>query len=159
MFAFNNYRSFFVKRAVPMTLKRKLFHSSVTSAFLYASATWSATKKQYESVAVAQRRLERAMLGITLLDRRTNTRVRLVTKLRDVQEQCISRKWLWCKRTADMEDWRWAKLVTEWVPLSRTRGGGRPRTRWRDSLRKEAGPAFLRLARQNTKKNWLRKSL
>ena len=93
MFAFNNYRSFFVKRAVPMTLKRKLFHSSVTPAFLYASDNWSATKRQYDSVAVAPGSLERAMLGITLVDRRTNYRVRLVTRLRDVQEQCILSKW------------------------------------------------------------------
>lgn len=53
-----------------------------------------------------------------------NFRVRLVTLLRDVQEQCILIKWSWCKRTTDIEDWRWAKQVTERVLLSGTRRRG-----------------------------------
>ena len=107
------------------------------------------------SIAVAQRRLERAMLGITILDRRTNEWVRLRTQLKDLVLQCDLRKWCWVKRISGLSDFRWAKKVIVWNPREDwKRGVGRPRIRWTDDFKKTVGTEFLQLARAATLSDW-----
>ena len=90
--AFMNNRAFYVNRSVEMKLKRKLFNQTVVPAALYASETWATTKEAAKRLGVEQRRMERMMVGVSLLDRRTNEWLRGVTKVTDLEEGARRRK-------------------------------------------------------------------
>ena len=113
---------------------------------LYGCETWALNCAQREKLSVSQRRMERSMLGISLLDRWTNDRVRAETGLRDVLGVAGERKWIWCGRLAALPYRRWSRLMTEWNPRGPKRRPGRPVVRWRDPIVKEAGPNFFSAA-------------
>jgi hypothetical protein len=98
--------------------------------------------------------MERIMVGISLRDRKTNDWLRRTTKLTDVVESYKRRKWRWASKIAQMDNDRWAKLVTEWRPWMGKRGRGRPRRRWRDDIVQVAGVNWLAAA--SDKPRWRR---
>ena len=53
----------------------------------------------------------------------------------------------WPVHIARLSDNRWTITTTEWTPRDWTRKQGRPKTRWRDDLTKQLGPAWSRLAK------------
>ena len=113
--------------------KRKLFDSCVLPALLYGAETWVFTDTQLKRLAVAQRRMERRMINVTLLDRVSNERLRQITKVKDVVEEAKKKKGNWMKKIEEMAASRWARRLTEWQPREDAhRGRGRPRRRWRD---------------------------
>lgn len=61
---------------IPQCLKTKVYDSCVLPAMTYAAETWTMTRGIAEQLHVAQRAMERSMLGISLRDRVRNTRIR-----------------------------------------------------------------------------------
>ena len=145
-FTFNRYRSLFAARKVPMPLKKRLFEGAVLPALIYASETWTLSKRLENRLAVAQRRWKRSMLGCSLLDRRTNEWVRDQTGLVDAVRVCGERRWRWAARIASQDPGRWTRAVLEVHPRGPKRRRGRPAMRWRDDFVKTVGPEFLRKA-------------
>ena len=143
---FFKYKQFFASKSVAMSLKRKLFNQCVLPSMLYGAETWALTKKSEEKLAVAQRRMERFMTGISLRDRKTNEWLRGVTKVDDAVQSARERKWRWARKVALMDGSRWARAVTEWQPRIGKRARGRPKTRWRDAIVKAAGINWIRRA-------------
>ena len=99
----------------------------------YAAETWALKKEHRHALAVAQRRMERAMVGVSLMDRRTNEWLRGVTTVNDVRVEAAKRKKAWVEKLARMENERWAKTVFEWTPTPFHRHAG-ARKRWRDEF-------------------------
>ena len=153
-FAFHRYRTLFAARNVPMDIKKRLFDGAVIPALVYASETWSLTRRLENKLAVAQRRWERIMLGITILDHRTGAWMRSRTKLADVVRCVRERKWRWASRIASLESTRLTRAVLEWHPRGPARGRGRPAVRWRDDLVEACGTGFL--AKATDKNEWKR---
>ena len=60
-------------------------------------------------------------------------------------------KWCWAGHVARMQDNRWTKRVTEWIPLGCKRDRARPKIRWADEIRKHAGPMWTQEARDRPK--------
>ena len=137
-----------------MPIKKRLFEGAIIPALAYASETWSLTHRLENKLAVAQRKWERVMLGISLLDRRTGGWIRDRTGLVDIVRLCRERKWMWASRIASMSGERWARTVAEWHPRGPKRTQGRPSVRWRDDFVKACGATFLRTAKD--KKEWKR---
>ena len=153
-FSFSRYRSLFASRTCPMFIKKRLFEGAILPDLTYGSETWALTRRLENRIAVAQRRWERVMLGVSLLDRRRNDWVRDKAGLRDAVRICRERKWSWASRVAGMESCRWTRAVLEWHPRGPTRKKGRPEVRWSDTFVKAIGPGFLTLAED--KKEWKR---
>ena len=147
--AFSKYSEFFRKRGCPMVLKKRLFDGVVLPAFLYGAETWYLCKRDKQILSVAQRKLERKMLGITVLDHIRNEHLRSITKLKDVVREAEKRKWMWAERLSNFSHERWSLRILEWTPQGR-RNRGRPLKRWRDDFVNAAGPQFLQLARDRT---------
>jgi len=103
-------------RSVPFRLKKKVFDSCVSPALLYSAETWTLRGSDRERMAVTQRRMERKMIGITLLDKWTNERVREKTKVKDWNKMANGKKIEWAKKIAHMDPMRPAKLTTDWIP-------------------------------------------
>lgn len=144
--AFLRYEEIFCCRKIDMKAKRKLYHSCVLPALLYGAETWSLKTTDYDKLATTQRKMERRMVGTTLLDRKTNDWMRGVTKLIDVRREAVVRKWKWAKKIAMMATERWARTLTEWQPLNKKRPQGRPRIRWRDDFRQHFGERWMPVA-------------
>uniref|UniRef100_A0A914XBD6 Endonuclease-reverse transcriptase n=1 Tax=Plectus sambesii TaxID=2011161 RepID=A0A914XBD6_9BILA len=99
----------YTSKQTPMSLKRKLFNSCVLPAMLYGAETWLLTKREENRLAVAQRRMERIMAGISLREQKTNDWFRKLTRLSDVVRLYWQRKWRWAQRIARMDEDRWGE--------------------------------------------------
>jgi len=151
---FYTHRSFLTCSNVQMELKRKLFNMCVLPAFLYGAESWALRQKERKILAVAQRKMERRMADVSLLDRKTNEWLRNVTKLRDVVVESASRKWKWARKISSFPIERWSRRVAEWNIFHR-RDPGRPRRRWRDELVQAYGPNWMNAASdQNNMQQW-----
>ena len=65
-----------LKSKMPICLKRKIYNQCVIPAMTYGCETWKMTKKAKNLLRVAQRDMERAILGITLRDSKRSTWIR-----------------------------------------------------------------------------------
>ena len=61
---------------MPLCLKKKIFDTVVLLAMTYGAETWSMTQQLRKKLEVAQRSMERAMLGITRREKIRNEVVR-----------------------------------------------------------------------------------
>lgn len=139
---------------IPLYLKAKVFEQCVMPVLTYGTETMTLTQKSAEKFRVAQRGMERAMLGITLRDRKTNEWIRDKTKVKDVMAIIARKKWTWAGHIARMHESRWTRRVLEWRPRADKRGRGRPPQRWTDDIRRHGGRDWMRRAkdRQDWKK-------
>lgn len=144
--AFGKYRDI-MKSKMAMCLKRKIYNQCVQAAITYGCQTWALTQRMEERLRVTQRSMERAMIGITRRDKKTNVWIRQQTGLQDIVARVKELKWQWAGHIARLTDNRWTKLVTEWIPPNGKRKRARPKTRWEDEIRKSAGVTWMRMAR------------
>lgn len=134
--AFGNLRHVF-KADLPICLKRKVFNQCVLPVLTYGAETLTLTKKIVKKIKVAQRAMERSMLGLTLRDHITNIELRRRIKLVDAVERIAILKWNWAGHIARIQDNRWTKRIIEWRPRQDAyRNRGRPPTRWSDDIRR-----------------------
>ncbi|CAD6191776.1 unnamed protein product [Caenorhabditis auriculariae] len=99
-------------------------------------------------LATAQRKMMRRMLGVTLMDRRSNSWLHERLKMRDARMVATRRKWFFAKKIVTGEE-TWAKKIVEWRPWEKKRSVGRPRARWRDDFRSVLGENWSTVARNN----------
>ena len=65
-----------LKSKMPICLKRKICNRFVIATMTYGCETWKLTKQTKSLFRIAQRAMEKAMLGITLRDRERSTWIR-----------------------------------------------------------------------------------
>ena len=136
------------RRKTRQEIKRKIMNTYILPVVTYGAETWSTSDLQMEKIAIAQRKMERQMLGITvtLLDRKTNEWIRDKTRVEDVSQRIRLSKLRWAGHVARLNDNRWTARSTAWQPRLFTRKRGRPRIRWRDDIVSNFGPAWHRVA-------------
>ena len=110
----------------------------------YGCETWNLTASQENKLQVAQRAMERKILGVTWQDRKSNSWLRERTKIRDIMFTVKNSKWRWAGHVCRQEAERWTRKTTEWRPWYGKRARGRPKTRWRDDIDKELGKVSWR---------------
>ncbi|CAG9088762.1 unnamed protein product [Plutella xylostella] len=143
--AFGKLRHIFTEN-IPQYLKTKVFNHCVLPVMTYGAETWCFTKGLIHKLRVAQRAMERAMLGVSLRDRIRNEEIRRRTKVTDIAKRISTLKWQWAGHVARRADDRWSRKVLEWRPRVGKRRVGRPPTRWSDDLRKVAGSRWMQMA-------------
>lgn len=141
-----------LRSQIPQCLKTKVFNQCVLPILTYGAETWTLTKANMHKIKVAQRAMERAMLGISLVDRVPNVEIRRKTRVDDVGSRITRLKWRWAGHLVRRDDGRWTGAVTEWWPRTGKRGIGRPPARWSDDIVKVAGRHWTRLAQD--RKRW-----
>lgn len=144
--AFGKLEDIFRDRKMPQCLKTKLFNQCVLPTMTYGAEAWTLTKETVHKMRVAQRAMERAMLGISLLDRVRNTEIRRRTKVVDIGDRIAKLKWRWAGHLARFGDGRWCKALTEWWPMESTRSRGRPLARWVDDIEAIEGKTWMKTA-------------
>ena len=130
-----------------MEIKRKVFNEYILPVMTYGSETWALQNSMMAMLAVAQRKMERIMLGIRLLDMKRNSWIRSQTGVTDISDYIRSAKHRWAGHVARLQDNRWTIRVSEWTPREWTRKPGHPKTRWRDEMKKHLGSTWTRMAK------------
>ncbi|KAE9415081.1 hypothetical protein Angca_003558, partial [Angiostrongylus cantonensis] len=115
-----------VKRTKNTRLRAHLFDSTVFSALTYASETWL--------------QLEKTILGVSrfILVRHgiRNSDLRQRSKIKDAVLHAKQSKIWWAGHVMCMNDNRWTRAVSDWIPRDVKRTPGRPPTRWSEFLTK-----------------------
>ena len=140
---------------MPVCLKKKVYNTCVLPAMTYGAEVWTLTGKMANSLAVAQRKMERRIIGITYRDRKTNLWVRSQTNVEDILRSAKEKKWRWAGHVSRMRDNRWTIRMTEWTPRNGKRSRGRPNRRWRDELDKYWKTTTWGREAQN-RNNWIK---
>ncbi|CAH0731533.1 unnamed protein product, partial [Brenthis ino] len=135
-----------LESSIPQSLKTRAFNQCVLPVMTYGAETWTLTVGLVHKFKVAQRAMERAMLGVSLADRIRNEVIRQRTKVTDIARRISSLKWKWAGHVARRTDGRWSRSVLEWRPRLGQRSVGRPAARWTDDLRKVAGSGWMQAA-------------
>ncbi|CAH2235547.1 jg23974 [Pararge aegeria aegeria] len=78
---------------IPQCLKTKVFDQCVLPVMTYGAETWTLTARLIHKLQVAQRAMERAMLGISLRDKIRNEVIRQRTKVTDITFLVSILKW------------------------------------------------------------------
>ena len=95
-----------------MKIKRKVHTEYVLPVLVYGSETWTLKKAHMELLSVAQRKMERTMLGITLRDHKRNTWIRHQTGVNDIIYVIKKIIHGWAGHIARFNDNRWTKIMT-----------------------------------------------
>lgn len=147
-----------LKSNIPTCLKKKVFNQCVLPVLTYGAETLTLTKKTVNKIRVAQRAMERSMLGVSLRDRVPNTRLRQMSGVTDAIERITMLKWNWAGHIARMTDGRWTRKILEWRPRQDAfRHRGRPPTRWADDIRR-IETNWMNAARDRRRWNGLREA-
>lgn len=91
---------------IPISLKRKTFNQCVLPVLTYDAETLTLTKISIKKLQTTQRKMERAMIGLTLRDRIRNEEIRRRTGFRDIIERIARLKWKWTGHIARLRDGR-----------------------------------------------------
>ncbi|XP_045460954.1 uncharacterized protein LOC123671253 [Harmonia axyridis] len=124
------------KSNLPVCLKRRVFDQCILPVMTYGAETLTLTVTSAKKLRVAQRKMERSMLGVSLRDHVKNEDLRVRTGVTDVIYQIARLKWNWAGHVARMVDGRWTKRLLEWRPRADKRSRGRPPTRWTDDIKR-----------------------
>ena len=150
--AFSNFKDIINNRKTPMKIKRKIFNEFILPIMTYGCETWALTNRAKNSLSVAQRKMERMMLNITLRDRKENSWIRRQTGVIDIIASIKGSKHRWAGHIARINDNRWTKRMTDWTPRDWPRPRGRPALRWRDDLIQNIGHNWAQVAQD--RKRW-----
>lgn len=127
--AFGKVDNIMRSRKASTKIKRKIHDENILPVMTHRCETWALNKAMAETLAVAQRKMERIILNITLRDRMQNTWIRQETGVSDIVNAIRMAKHRWAGHIARLSDNRWTIRATEWTPRDWTRKQGRPRTR------------------------------
>ncbi|WKX96947.1 hypothetical protein Q1695_012975 [Nippostrongylus brasiliensis] len=131
---------------VTARLRAHLDDSTVLPALTYASESWALRKQDEHAICVAQRSIERRMLGVTRFiqarDGIRSSELRRQSKIRDAVAWAKLSKIRWAGHVMRFRDDRWTRAVTDWIPRDVGRTSGRPPLRWSDFFVKTLNGRF-----------------
>ena len=123
-------------KRMSMKLKRKIYTTVIRPALIYGAETWTTTNREEERLNVNEMHMLRWSCGVTRKDRVPNKNIQGSLKVAEVRKKIMERRLMWYGHVERREEDHYLKRVANMeIPGRRRRG--RPKTRWRDSIRKD----------------------
>lgn len=144
---FWNLKEIMKNKEINIEIKRKLYETVILPCLTYGCQCWSLRKSDECKLAICQRKMERSMLGIKQKDKINNHIIRKITKLTDIIKRIRILKWSWAGHICRMENTRWTKIITEWLPRDGKRSRGKQKKRWADIFVEKYGPTWMKKGR------------
>ncbi|EYB92604.1 hypothetical protein Y032_0192g1370 [Ancylostoma ceylanicum] len=110
------------------------------------------------TLEVTQRKMERRMLRLTILNRWSAERMRALTKLNDWTNEATKKKLQYAGIIRGMDDNEWVKLTTTWIPYDHVERRRHPCTRWRDEISRKIGRNWWSMTDEQFDKAMIRHS-
>ena len=121
-------------RKMPTHLKILIYKTAIRPALLYGNETWPLTGAQADKFSSCEMRMLRYCMGVSLEEHRRNEDITEEAKIMPIKDVMRKKRLQWfghvCRREED-ED---IKRVSEMV-MEGNRGRGRPKQRWKDTIR------------------------
>ncbi|KAE9420378.1 hypothetical protein Angca_009653, partial [Angiostrongylus cantonensis] len=125
------------KRTKNTRLRAHLFDPTVLPALTYASNIWSLRKQDERSLSVIKCAIERTMRGVfrftQVRDGIRSSDLRQRSKIEDAVLYAKQSKIRWA---GHVNDNRWTRAVSDWIPQDVKHTAGRPPTRWSEFFTK-----------------------
>ncbi|XGW34044.1 hypothetical protein V3C99_018086 [Haemonchus contortus] len=152
---FNKYRDVLTDKRIDAQIRARVLNTHVLLALVYGSETWSTIIKEERRLASAQKAMERAMCGVTLMHKIPARKIRRRTGVKDVTENIYDSKKRWAGHVAHLNYTRWTSRVTNWYPGEAKRlRGGRPPARWSDLFRGLFGQRWQQVEVARNRNEW-----
>lgn len=139
-----------MRASFPIYLKCEIFNQCAVPTRIYGCKTWKYTKAKENKLRSEQRVMGRAVLGITLRDRKMASWVREQSGVKGILVSVKGRKWNWVGQIA--------RKTIDGAGDGK-RGRGRQDRKWRDETEKNAGTTWQRLERSCDSWRMLREAL
>lgn len=101
---------------------------------------------------------ERAVLGITLKDRKRNDRIRQKLRVEDNVQMITKQAWNLTGHVAKMTEERWLKKFIQWIHQEGKRHRARSNQRWIDDIKIPVGSRWFYVAHDRETFRGLRKA-
>ena len=69
MFSIRKYKEILKNKDIPMNLKRQVSNQCILPTLTYGCQTWTLNKAIIKKMEICQRKIERKMLGMKLIDK------------------------------------------------------------------------------------------
>ena len=123
-------------KRMSVKLKRRIYTTVVRPALIYGAETWTTTKREEERLNVNKMRMLRWSCGVTGKDRVPNKNIRGTLKVAEVRKKIMERWLMWYGHVERREEDHYLKrLANMEIPGRRRRA--RPKTRWKDSIKRD----------------------
>lgn len=132
--------------SLPMSLKRKVYHSCIIMVLTYGTEKWRLTKRVQLKLKMTQQAIEKKMMGGTLRSEKRAEWVKEQTRVNDILVE-IKKKPVWAEYVMRRHDNHWPFRVTEWVLTECKHAMGLPQVGWADEIKKFAGITWPQLVR------------
>lgn len=123
-------------RRMPVKLKGLVYKSIIRPVLMYGSETWALTQKHVHTIQVAEMKMLRWMCGVTRLDKIRNEYVRGSLGVRDIADKIQESRLRWYGHVKRRPPNYVGNLALQ-LSVSGRRSRGRPRTRWKDVVRRD----------------------
>ena len=138
-------------REMGMRAKKGIFEAVGATTALYAAEGWNMRKEDGNRLDVMEMRCLRSMCGVTRWDRVRNEEVRRRTGvLRELSQRAEQKGLQWFGHMERMNDDRMTKKIMR-SEVGGRRQRGKPKTRWKDSIKKSLGKRGLSMDQGHVK--------
>ena len=123
------------KRGLTCKTKLKVYHAVVLPSLLYGSETWTVYSRHLQRLQSFHLRCLRQILKVKWQDRVSNTEILQRANSRSISSMLMEAQLRWSGHVARMPDYRLPKRVFFGELNSGSRSRGRPRLRYKDTLK------------------------
>ncbi|VDM57483.1 unnamed protein product [Angiostrongylus costaricensis] len=148
-----------VKKTKNTRLRTHLFDSTALLALTYASKTWSLREQDEKSPSVIIRAVEKMMLGVSRLTQARNgirsSTLRHRSKIKDAVLYAKQSRIRWAGHVMRMNDNRWTRAVSDWIPRNVKCTAEKPPIRWPEFFTKSPEERYVaRRDRRASRTHW-----
>ena len=135
--AFKELDTIWKDRYISLPTKMQIYRACVLSTLMYGAECWTLKTRDEERLDAFDMRCQRKILKIKWIQHIKNHDIRLKTSQPQLTRTIRKRRLQWFGHVQRMNNTRLPLKLYRWTPLHGQRKQGRPRTTWKDVIRRD----------------------